>query len=200
MRNKIMALKECKECGKKVSSKGEFNILRYIALLLLTIFSTSAFAEWTSINKIDEFTDKQVISTVYYDEFHQIHIQYQGVAEYKSVWMYINRKKIGTIKAKTTIELRVDKYKTVKISFAYLRELISELPTYYWKPDLIGFEIWHGNEKEGCGFIGQLISGQELKMRYRLSSRGENTFSISLSGAREALVDGLGLKICGQNQ
>lgn len=69
---------------------------------------------------------------------------------------------------------------------------------YNWEPMTVGFRIWHGEETvgKGCGFVSQLISGQELKFRYQINSLETESFEVSLEGAKEAIIKGLELKVC----
>lgn len=170
--------------------------MRNIFVFLLFALSMPAFAEWASVNKVDPFTDKKVRYAVYSDENHRVQISYQGTA----VWMFVTRKKIGTFEPNTLIELRVDKNKTLEFDPPAMNKILaaSGLKAYQWEPATIGFLIWHGQEDKACGYIGELISGEKLSVRYQTNTMERDSFSISLDGAKEALIDGLDLKICGK--
>tara|TARA_R110001592_G_scaffold97519_1_gene279377 strand:+ start:7480 stop:7989 length:510 start_codon:yes stop_codon:yes gene_type:complete len=167
-----------------------------IVLLALLLFSSSVFAAWTSVIKKDDFTDETVRYALYSDDSHSIQISHQD----SSVWMFISRKKIGSFEPNTLLELRVDQNKTMEVDpeNSKILERIGK-KSYQWEPGTVGFLIWHGKEDEGCGFISQLVSGRELKVRYQVNSLERESFSVNLEGAKQAIVDGLSLKVCGSN-
>ncbi len=164
--------------------------------LVLGVFSTVAMAGWISVDKTDDFTDKQVTFARYTDTKHTIQIS----REDNGVWMYITRKLTGTLEPDTVVELRVDENKTFEVNpeLSALLERLGQKASYQWEPKIVGFLIWHGIEEEGCAFIGELLLGSKLRGRYRLNSMERDTFSIPLEGARGAIIAGLDLKICGK--
>jgi len=164
--------------------------MRILSLLVLGI-QISVLAKWTYVNKIDEFTDKKICYTEYTDENHRIQLSHEG----KSVWMYITRKKNGTFEPNGIIELRVDKNELREIDPIKSKKLASLLgrSTFQWEPSTVGFLLWHGNEKEGLGYIGELLNGREFKARYQLNTMERDAFKISLDGAKESIVKGLEL-------
>ncbi|PSF15373.1 hypothetical protein [Marinobacter shengliensis] len=98
------------------------------------------------------------------------------------------------------IEMRVDKNETMVVDpekSKRLAELLGK-PTFQWEPATVGFLLWHGSEEEGCGYVGQLLQGQELKVRYQTNSLERDTFSANLAGAKQSIINGLGLTKCGQ--
>lgn len=168
-------------------------LLTTIAFLLV---AHSANAEWTFVNKADEFTDKQVRYAAFSDTDHRVQLSYEGT----SVWMFITRKKTGTFDPNGLIELRVDKNESLTIdpvSSKRLAKLIGQR-MFIWEPATVGFLLWQGKEDEGCGFVGELLGGQELKVRYQTNSLARDTFSASLVGAKQAIINGLALTKCGQ--
>lgn len=177
--------------------------LRAFLGISIAAFAASAYAEWGAVNEIDAFTDEQVRFAFYSDAEHRI----QFSREVNGVYMFVTRKKIGTFDPEGTIEVRVDSNPLVVHDPAKAKamdELLAGVegvdwrPMFVWEPDTVGFLVWHGKESETCGFIGQLIEGRELRVRYWTSSLDRDAFNVSLAGAREALVEGLGLKICGR--
>jgi hypothetical protein len=164
--------------------------------LMFFMIPTSIFGQWSYVNSVDEFTDEKVNFVAYSDDEHQIQISYQGDA----VWMFITKIGIESFEPNGLIELRVDKNETLTIDPEKLKELgkILGKQTFQWEPKTVGFLIWHGKEDEDCGFIGQLIEGEFLSFRYQISSLDRETYKISLVGAKEAIIDGLNLTICGR--
>lgn len=77
---------------------------------------------------------------------------------------------------------------------------ILDRSTFQWEPATVGFLIWHGKEDEGCCYVGELLEGKELKGRYQINSLERDTFKVSLESAKESIVGGLGLTICGQQE
>lgn len=153
--------------------------------------------EWSHVNKTDEFTDEKVNYVMYRDNEHHIQLSHQGKSN--RVFMFITRNKIGTIEPNSVIDLRVDSNKTNTIDpnkLKTLSEMIGE-KMYEWQPDTIAFAIWHGKpENNSCGFIGELINGKELKIRYAVDKMTKETYSFSLEGAAEHIANGLGVPEC----
>ena len=162
----------------------------------MSIFPMSVMAGWEFVDKVDDFTDEKVLYAVYSDDEHRIQLSHEG----DSVWMFITRKKIGTFEPSGIIELRVDDNKSRTIDPVKSKQLAELLgkTTFEWEPDTVGFLIWHGKEDEGCGYVGELLEGKELKGRYQINSMERDTFKISLEGAKESIIGGLGLTICGK--
>lgn len=170
-------------------------MFRLLATLTIVFFTHAAHAEWTSVNKIDEFTDKQTKFAAFNDSEHRIQLSHEG----KAVWMFITRKKLGTFEPNGLIELRVDKNEVRVIDpvkSKRLAELVGK-KTFQWEPTTVGFLIWHGSEGEGCGYVDELLQGHELKVRYQTNSLERDTFNVALDGAKQAIIDGLGLTKCG---
>ena len=170
-----------------------FKLITYVAFML---FTHNAYAEWTYVNKVDDFTDKQVRYATYSDADHRIQLSYEG----KAVWMFITRKKLSTFEPNGLIELRVDKNEARVIDPEKSKRLarLTGTPAFQWEPATVGFLLWHGTEEDGCGYIGELLQGQELKVRYQTNSLQRDTFSANLAGAKQAIINGLGLMKCGQ--
>ena len=168
-----------------------------VSIFMLAFLPLLGFADWSHIDKVDDFTDESIKYAVHISPHHDIQVS----RENGSVWMFITRKDIGTIEPDGIIEYRVDKNGTREVDLAGLSERWGN--TFFsWEPRTVGFLIWHGQEKfdyvgQDCGFVSQLLSGQNLKFRYQVNSLERESFKISLNGAKEAIVKGLGLKICG---
>lgn len=168
-------------------------LLYFVSLLNFLPLATQA--QWTNITKIDDFTDDQINYVVFIDNDHEIQISRNNDG---SVWMYITRKRIGTIDPKGIIELRVDRNETMIIDpekYKTLSEIMGK-PTFQWEPMTVAFLLWHGKENEGCGYIGQLLNGDEFAFRYYINSMERESFRVSLNDAKEPIINGLNLKIC----
>ena len=165
-------------------------------ILILALFPSLGFADWIHIDKVDDFSDESIKYALHISPHHTLQVS----RENGMVWMFITRKDVGTIEPDGLIQLRVDKNKTLKIDPAKakrMEELMGKA-FYNWEPMTVGFNIWHGEETVGkdCGFVSQLISGQELKFRYQINSLETESFEVSLEGAKEAIIKGLELKVC----
>lgn len=169
-------------------------MLRLLATLTLIFVAHAANAEWTSVNKVDDFTDKETKHAAFSDSEHRIQLSREG----KAVWMFITRKKLGTFEPNGLIELRVDKNEVRVIDPVKSKQLAETLgrQTFKWEPATVGFLLWHGAEDKGCGYVIELLQGHELKVRYQTNSLERETFDVSLNGAKQAIIDGLGLTKC----
>lgn len=165
----------------------------------ISILPTLASANWSHVDKIDDFTDESVKYSFYSGKDHNIQIS----RENKSVWMFITRKKTGTFEPNGLIEIRVDKNDVLEIDPESLKSMEELMDTsfYQWEPSTVGFRVWHGEENEGgdCSFIGEIINGKALKVRYQINKLEKDSFKVDLQGAKDAIVNGLDLKVCGSS-
>ena len=166
------------------------------SIFFLALIPSVVFAEWTYIDKVDDFTDEHIRYAVHISPHHDLQVSRENGA----VWMFISRKKIGTFQPDGLIQYRVDQNESSEVDPVRSKEMESLIgqPFYNWEPATVGFRIWHGKETvdKDCGFVSQLTSGQNLKFRYQVNSLETESFEISLNGAKEAIIKGLGLKIC----
>jgi hypothetical protein len=167
---------------------------RFLAILIL-LLPMCVKAEWSFVNKVDDFTDEKVMFTSFSNDEHEIQLSYQDNA----VWMFISRKKIGTIEPDGLIELRVDKSDVRLIDPVKSKSLAKLLgrSTFQWEPATVGFLLWHGDESEGCGYVGQLLAGEQLRIRYQTSGLARTSFAVNLEDADKAIIGGLALTKCG---
>ena len=170
------------------------------AVLVFLAGHPLALAEWGFVDSVDNFTDEPIQFAYYSDDEHRIQL---SRLDDNSVWMYITRKKIGTFEPDRNVEYRVDQgilRGENTISFSRLKESLGDEPTYVWQPDTVAFLVWHGNPDEPrpdpCGFIGELLSGTILGVRYYISRLDRDTFSVDLADADEGIVQGLNVAAC----
>ena len=172
------------------------------AVLIFVAGHPLALAEWGVVDSVDDFTDERIQFTYHSDDDHRIQLSRH---DDNSVWMYITRKKSGTFEPDTPIEYRVDQGVLRGESMVRLSRLFQELgvgdgPTYIWEPSTVAFRVSHGNPDEPsvdpCGFVGELLSGSILRVRYYISSLDRDTFSVDLTEADEPIVQGLGVDAC----
>lgn len=167
---------------------------RLISLLLTIVYSSTAFAGWEVVSKKDDFTDEMRSYAAYNDNDHRVQLSREG----DGVWMFITRKKIGTIEPSGLIELRVDENK-LRIIDPHKAKMLAKMlgkETFQWEPTTVGFLLWHGKEDEGCGYINELNSGKELKVRYQTSKMSHEIFKVGLGGAKNAIAKSLALNVC----
>ena len=174
------------------------------AILLFTAGHSLALAEWGFVDSVDAFTDEPIQFAYYSDDDHRLQLSRH---DDNSIWMYITRKKIGTFEPDTNVEYRVDQgllrgENTIDLS--NLLERLRGEPTYIWQPNTVAFRVWHGNSDEPrsdpCGFIGELLSGSILRVRYYISRVDRDTFSVDLADADESIVQGLGVESCAHQE
>ena len=192
--NRNRRLRQALGVGKRRTAPSLFAFLLYVAGHSL------ALAEWGFVDSVDAFTDERVQFAYYSDDDHRLQLSRH---DDNSVWMYISRKKIGTFEPDTNVEYRVDQgllRGESTVDFSKLRERLGEEPTYIWEPDTVAFRVWHGNPEaprsDPCGFIGDLLSGSILRVRYYISRIDRDTFSVDLADADESIVQGLGVESC----
>ena len=169
--------------------------INFFALLVL-ITPATATADWTYIDSIDPFTDEPSKATIWEDNNHRI--QLSRGKDGNQVWMYVTRKLPGSFEPNTPVEYRVDQYALRgenMITFHELMERLSNTIRYVLEPETVAFSTWYGdpNEPTGCGFIGELLHGQTLRVRYWLNKVDRDTFSVDLTEADESIRIGLNL-------
>ena len=183
--------------GRSYLKRRRVNTLTVI--LFLSVGQPLAHAEWGFVDSVDDFTDERVRFAYYSDDDHRIQLSRH---DDNSVWMYITRSKIGSFEPDTPVEYRVDQgmLRDADIDTSRLLERLGQGPTYIWEPDTVGFRVWHGNHEDlspdPCGFIGDLLSGYVLRVRYHISSLDRDTFSVDLADADDAIVKGLSVDVC----
>lgn len=68
--------------------------------------------------------------------------------------------------------------------------------TYQWEPGFVNFVIWHGVEAQGRSpLLQQLLTGEQLVVRYWLSTGGYKDTAFSLAGAGPAIAEALGIPV-----
>ncbi len=164
--------------------------------LTLLMVPFTAMADWTYIDSIDPFTDEPSRAAIWEDESHRIQLSREK--DGKAVWMYLTRKLSGSFEPDTPIEYRVDQLVLRGENMIDLHELLERYlnkPSYIWEPGTVAFSTWHGdpNEPGGCGFIGELLHGETLRVRYWISKVDRETFSVDLTGSDESILIGLDL-------
>ena len=174
------------------------------AILLIVVGQSLAHAEWGFVDSVDDFTDEQIRFAHYSDDDHRIQLSRH---DDNSVWMYITRKKFGSFEPNTPVEYRVDQGMLSgesMVEFSMMVERIGNAPTYIWGPGTVAFLVWHGDPEaarpDPCGFIGELLSGSVLRVRYHISSLDRDSFSADLADADEAIVNGLSVDACADQE
>ena len=174
------------------------------AILLIVVGQSLALAEWGFVDGVDDFTDEQIRFAYYSDDDHRIQLSRH---DDNSVWMYITRKKIGSFEPNTPVEYRVDQGMLrgeSMVDYSRVVERLGNAATYIWGPDTVAFRVWHGDPEaaspDPCGVIAELLSGTVLRVRYHISSLDRDTFSADLADADEAIVNGLSVDACADQE
>jgi len=96
------------------------------------------------------------------------------------------------------IDLRVDKNKAHpiddKLERLEAKYGLGLKETWRWTPKQVVFLLRHGDPTQGCGFVGQLLAGSGLLIRY--TPGGGTAYEhaeFELTGAAEAIGKALGL-------
>jgi len=150
----------------------------FLATILL--FHTAAvFANWQIKTTTDAMSD-ETSSTIYVKAHNGEKFTLIRKTD-NSVWGYFNLTGMKQFKINDQLLLRVDKNKPREINDKLQKAF--KVHTYEWNPNLMGFLLWHGSAKEdnSCGFIGELINGKKLVIRYHpnKSTKRDVVFDIS---------------------
>jgi hypothetical protein len=179
--------------------------MRHIVVLLLASFvATAASAQWTYINKVDDFTDEVIKAAIWEDKDHKIQLSRIEPDKFgrRSIWMYVSRKGIGTIAPDGLIELRIDKNATKEIKPDIYRDLekLTKMRWISWQPDTVAFffQAESDDRENHCQHITPLILGETLRIRYRTDKMDTAAFAVPLAGQTEKLVETLELEVCVQ--
>src|SRR5690606_32981434 len=91
------------------------------------------------------------------------------------------------------IVYRVDKHAAVELHESRnLRSL--GIRVYEWEPKWVNFRIWHGRLDEGLSTgLVQIMTGQQLVVRYFLGTGGYKDTEFSLTGSSQAISGALGI-------
>lgn len=168
--------------------------MRFAAAAGLVLACSPLSANWQAVETKDEFTDRISRNATHDGPRHKIQIARLR----DDVWMLIARKAIGTFEPNGIVEYRVDNNETRTLNPPRLKLIEKTVGRQYvWEPSAILFSVWSGNEADGdCGFIGELIRGSELKVRYQTDKLSSETFTVSLAGSGAALRNALQTKTC----
>lgn len=125
-------------------------------------------------------------SAVFNSEAHQIQLNHEG----QSVWMHITHKSGGILKQNDPVKMTVDANPTYILDPGELRAVESLLgkSIFQWQPSTLSFQLWHGSETEGCGYLEELLQGKALDVHYQLAGEQTGRIVASLKGAREAII------------
>jgi len=116
-----------------------------------------------------------------------------------SAWMLFDVSAIvgETISARRAPMLRVDQNPPHDQEGArQVAERSRIVDSYRWEPGFVNFVIWHGREAQGRSpLLSQLLSGQQLVVRYWVGTGGFKDTAFSLAGAGPAIAEALGIPL-----
>lgn len=161
-------------------------------IFLLVLSSFSHAGEWQLKTTIDAFTDitasEAFITT---PEGEKLTIIRRSD---KSVWGYVQLSGINQFSIDEALLLRVDKNPPVEFNDRLEKLSVSlgrPMKTWEWNPSLIGFRMWHGEAKEGCGLIKQLFDGKVVIVRYHPNQSTTRDITFEITGGQKALSDSI---------
>jgi hypothetical protein len=92
------------------------------------------------------------------------------------------------------ITVRIDSNKAIDFKDTKELERLGIPRGWAWKPKFVSFKVWHGQDSQGrAAFVSQLMEGDRLLVRYRIFASSLNDVEFPLAGARESLMQALGI-------
>ncbi len=164
--------------------------MKIIIFVALVIFPSLSFADWKIQKTVDSMTDK-ITKTAYVLSKDGNRFTLIRKSDQK-VWGYLKLKGMNQFKINESLLLRVDKNKPRSISDKMQKKF--GISSYEWNPSLMGFLVWHGKSDEGCGFIGQLLNGKKLIIRYHPNKSTYKDIIFNISKNKAAIKGSLGLE------
>jgi len=165
-----------------------------IAVFLFTV--TSLFGQWTSDTIRDPFTDVTRIYTQFQGEGGvKIEIFRKDDGKY---WIQLTVPSDQSFNPDGLFELLVDTGKTLEIDPIKLRRIgtIVGKPQFLSDGNSVAFVLFNGESLTDCGFIGQLLKGERLFIRYQVSDLKKKMHQINLEGCSDALLNSFTLRDC----
>lgn len=164
--------------------------MRIIIFIVLVSMFGSASAQWELDESVDAMTDE--VSRKAYVASEDGHAFVVVRKNDGKVWGYLMLPEGEFFKINDAVMLRVDKNKPKNFDDRLQREF--GVASYEWKPDLLGFLIWHGKAGEGCGLVGELLKGDEMVIRYHPRESTLKDVRFDISENRKAVRAGLWLE------
>lgn len=154
----------------------------------------SEVAGWKLVSRVDAMTDKsEKEAFITSDEGHRLTILRRGD---NTVWMYLKLSGMNQFGIQDKLILRVDKNDPVDFGDSLDKisaKLSMPIKTWEWNPDLIGFRAWHGESRDGCGYIKQLINGSRLVIRYHPNESTYKDIFFNIGNNPKAISEALNL-------
>jgi len=167
--------------------------------IFIFLFNINAYAQWSAINKTDNFTDKKIKYLSYKTKDTVIQID---IEERYNLFprIAIERKKIGRISSKTAVEIRVDTKKNYKAEVGFWvnvykennTEMTSRTASLDNKKIVFTIDLAYYERED---FFCNLIQGNFLKLRYSLSDGSKEKLIIPLDGINKKIETVFGKKI-----
>ena len=173
-------------------------------IYLLALLSFPTIADWQYINTTDDFTDESIEYVLFEDNEHRLEVRKSSTPE-NSTWLFITMKGLGTFEPYAPVDIRVDKNKSYSVDKkqSEFSKRWLNFPLYVWEPQTIGILLGAEHKKGEVNFCNQLDyigSGKNLKFRYHTSKLKSQSYSVSLSGAQNALSKLVNLTSCTEKQ
>jgi hypothetical protein len=168
----------------------------WVVALAFLVSPLHVSAQWQVEARKDAMTDEvRKAASAINPSGHRISV-YRGPGG--SAWMLFDVSAIvgESISARRAPMLRVDQNPSHDEDSS--RQLAERrlADNYRWEPMFVNFVIWHGREAQGRSpLLSQLLSGQQLVVRYWLGTGGYRDIAFSLAGAGPAIADALGIPL-----
>lgn len=169
-----------------------------IAIAAVLYFaSLAAQAQWTVRQDKDAMTDEASAAAVVRSQAGHV-LQLYRVKD-SSVWatFIVSETSSNLIAHDAPIMLRIDSqpHQAFQETPASLRK-VGTPSAWQWKPKFVNFKVWHGDDSQGrARVIADLLSGQQLLVRYRISTGGYDDIRFTLAGAKEAIPAALQIPV-----
>lgn len=169
---------------------------KFALAFFVTTFFASASA-WTVDERTDAMTDKvgrvAVQTSLDGSVFSLLR------KSDNSVWAYLKLANLNQFMVGERLLIRIDKNKPIEFD-EDMQKLTAKLgrpiSSWEWNPNLIGFRVWHGDPKEGCGtFISELLQGTTMIIRYHPNQSTTRDIVFNVREGRAAISRALDLDL-----
>lgn len=162
-------------------------------ILPIVALSTHVFAgDWKLITREDAMTDqvtKEAMVTAPGGEKFSVLRRSDG-----RVWGYFQLAGLDQFSVGERLMLRIDKNEPQEFNedlHNVMKSLGSPEGAWEWNPNLIGFLIWHGEAKSGCGMLRTLYEGHQVIIRYHPNQSTVRDVVFPLTGNKKALSEAM---------
>ena len=149
--------------------------------MLALFIQVNAYAQWSAVNKTDDFTDETISYLSYDIKGLTLQISVENNSE---AWITVVQKDIANIDTDSIVKIRIDKQKLQEFPLSYwssvytISEPTKEDRMYFLSNKILSFHL-SGYKKD---FFCSLKKGNFLKLRYSLKNGSKKSLKIPLKG------------------